>query len=461
MADILIIDDEKDMLSVCTRILNSLGHRTVPMASGEQAIQLIESQDFDLILSDLVMPDVDGYKILEKAHELAPDTPVIIFTAFGSIDRAVTAMKSGAFDFLEKPFEIEYLKIVLEKGLRQRKIFRERKELLRQLEEKFSFDNIIGRSLVMQRVFELINTVASTDANVVITGESGTGKELVARSFHAQSKRRVNAFMPVNCGAFPENLFESELFGYEKGAFTGASRRKPGLLELADKGTFFLDEVCELSEALQVKLLRVLQDHKVRRLGGEKYIDINLRFVAATNRNLEEAVTEGILREDFYYRLNVVNIHLPALRERRDDIRLLAEHFLNRFLKSSPKKVRGFAEDVLRCFENYKWSGNVRELENVIERALTLTTVECITMKELPPRMQEQNYPEKSITELTFTEAKQRMIDDLEKKYLLEMLQKQNGNVTRIASESGMTRRNLHRLLSKHGLDASAWRNKG
>lgn len=458
MAEILIIDDEKDMLTACAKILQALGHRPVTVASGVQAVHLIEAHDFDLILCDLFMPDLDGMKVLESVHELVPNTPVIMFTAYGTIDRAVAAIKAGVFDFLEKPFEVEHLKIAIQKGLRQRKLYLEKDELLRKLEDKFGFDNIIGRSLQMQRVIDLINSVAPTDANVIITGESGTGKELVARSIHARSKRHVKAFIPVNCGAFPENLFESELFGHEKGAFTGAVRRKPGLLELANGGTFFLDEVCELSEALQVKLLRVLQDRKVRRLGGDELNDVDLRFIAATNRDLETAVNEGILRQDFYYRLNVVRIHIPPLRERRDDIYPLAEHFLCQYLKSSPKKISAFSDGVLMSFEKYEWPGNVRELENTIERSVTLAKGEQITMAELPPQMELPNSTAAPLTNLTLVEAKQQAINEIELKYLLALLQKHCGNVTKIATEAGMTRRNLHRLLKRHGLEADAWR---
>ncbi|MFQ5639485.1 MAG: sigma-54-dependent transcriptional regulator [bacterium] len=458
MAEILIIDDEKDMLSACAKILQALGHKPVTLASGAQAITLLGTHEFDLILCDLFMPEVDGMTVVEKARELTPNTPVIIFTAYGTIDRAVVAIKAGAFDFLEKPFEIEDLKVVIEKGLRQRKFFCEKHDLIQQLEEKFNFDNIIGRSFKMQEVFDLIKTVAPTDANVIITGESGTGKELVARSIHARSKRKVKAFIPVNCGAFPENLFESELFGYEKGAFTGALRRKPGLLEFANHGTFFLDEVCELTETLQVKLLRVLQDHKVMRLGGEEFIELDVRFVAATNRDVDIAVSDGILREDFYYRLNVVRIHIPPLRERRDDILPLAERFLRLYLKSSPKEIAGFNDDVLGCFQRYHWPGNVRELENTVERTVTLAKGDTITLAELPSQIRVDDSSPASFANQSLVTAKQQAIDEIELKYLLELLQKHSGNVTKIAADAGMTRRNLHRLLKRHGLEADSWR---
>ncbi|MFQ5706368.1 MAG: sigma-54-dependent transcriptional regulator [bacterium] len=458
MAEILIIDDEERMLTGCVDILKGLGHRPVPIGSAVQAIRCLETQEFDLILCDLFMPDMDGLEFLEQVHQLVPFTPVIILTAYGSIDRAVAAMRSGAFDFIEKPFEIEHLKIALGKGLRQRELFRERKHLLQQLEDKYSFDRIIGRSAAMQKVFDMISSVAPTDANVVITGDSGTGKELVARSIHAHSRRSARPFMPVNCGALPEPLFESEIFGYEKGAFTGATGRRAGLLELANSGTFFLDEVCELSEALQVKLLRVLQDGQIRRLSGDELIGVDVRFIAASNQDLESAVKLGRLREDFFYRLNVVSIHLPPLRQRREDIRLLAEHFLQRLLKATPKKIVGFHEEVLHCLENYDWPGNVRELENTVERAVALTKTEEINLSALPPLMRHDRDKPWPGTGLSLVEAKNQAVEEVERTYLLSLLKKHHGHVTHMAAEAGMTRRSLHRLLARHGLSADAWR---
>ena len=318
-------------------------------------------------------------------------------------------------------------------------------------------DTIIGNSAAMRRVFALIENVALTDINVLITGESGTGKELIARSIHRHSIRCDKAFVPVNCSAFPENLFEAELFGYEKGAFTGATHRKPGLLEFAHGGTFFLDEVCELPLALQAKLLRVLQDRLLRHLGGNELVQVDVRLISASNRDPEAARAQGMLRDDFYYRLNVINIHLLPLRERRDDILPLAHHFLQVALKLSSKHILGFTEVVLQRLVDYAWPGNIRELENVVQRAVTLTQREWITLADLPPHFHLENSKPPS-GRLTLVEAKLHAIQQIEREYLLEMLVKHQGNVTKIAAESGMTRRNLHRLLKRHCFNADEWR---
>ncbi|MGB5896317.1 MAG: sigma-54 dependent transcriptional regulator, partial [Ignavibacteriaceae bacterium] len=369
---ILIVDDEPDMLTGCSNILAALGNKPVPIAEGSLALELIKNEEFDLIFCDLLMPDVDGMQIIEDVQKFSPQTPIIIFSAYGTIDRAVAAMRAGAFDFIEKPFDTNRIKIVIEKGLRQKNLIKERNNLLKQLEDKFRFDNIISNSLVMKNVFEMIESVSQSDSNILITGESGTGKELIARSIHAHSNRKTMPFIPVNCGAFPENLFEAELFGYEKGAFTDASHRKLGLLEFADGGTFFLDEVCELPANLQVKMLRMLQDQLLRRVGGNELIKIDVRLISATNQDIQKALNNEQLREDFYYRLNVVNIHVPPLKEREGDINLLANYFLNQKLKSSSKEVIGFTDEALENLEKYNWPGNVRELENVVERAVAL-----------------------------------------------------------------------------------------
>ncbi len=457
MARILVVDDEPEMVNGVAKILVALQHQPFPLTSGRQALEMLDTRDFDLILCDLFMPEIDGMQLLQKARELAPNTPVIIFTAYGTIERAVEAIKAGAFDFLEKPFEVEQLKLVVAKGLRQREFYLERESILKQLENRYGFENIVGKSPAMLKIFELIETVAQTDANVVIVGESGTGKELVARSIHARSRRRNRPFIPVNCGALPDNLFESELFGYEKGAFTGAVRSKPGLIEMANGGTFFLDEVCELAEGVQVKLLRVLQDQQLIRLGGRGYREIDVRFISATNRDMEEAVRQHRLREDLYYRLNVIQIELPPLRERTEDIPLLAEYFLKESLQSSAKNISGFSPEVMDRFLAYSWPGNVRELQNVIERAVALCKSDQITPADLPPKLLEKT-PAPAPQNLPLVEAKKRAIEEIEQKYLLLLLEKYRGNVTKMAAEAGMTRRNLHRLLKQYGFDAAVWR---
>ena len=455
---ILIVDDEPDMLTGCSNILAALGNKPVPIAEGSLALELIKNEEFDLIFCDLLMPDIDGMQIIEDVQKFSPQTPIIIFSAYGTIDRAVAAMRAGAFDFIEKPFDTNRIKIVIEKGLRQRNLIKERNNLLKQLEDKFRFDNIISNSLVMKNVFDMVESVSQSDANILITGESGTGKELIARSIHAHSNRKTMPFIPVNCGAFPENLFEAELFGYEKGAFTDASHRKIGLLEFADGGTFFLDEVCELPTNLQVKMLRMLQDQLLRRVGGNELIKIDVRLISATNQDIQKALNNEQLREDFYYRLNVVNIHIPPLREREGDINLLTNYFLNQKLKSSSKEVIGFTDEALENLVKYNWPGNVRELENVVERAVALVKGDLITTAELPPSIQSGESSAYSFHDLSLAEAKQNAIDQTEKKYLLYLLKKYNGNVTKIAEEANMTRRNIHRMLNRHALDPNSWR---
>ncbi|RPI73501.1 MAG: sigma-54-dependent Fis family transcriptional regulator [Ignavibacteriales bacterium] len=461
-AKILVIDDEPDMLSGFTSILSALGLDSVPVQDGFSAIEFLKNEEFDLIFCDLLMPGMDGTEIIKEAEKLVPQTPVIIFTAYGTIERVVVAMKAGAFDFLEKPVDTEKLKIIIEKGLRQRKLYRERENLIKQLDDKFRFDNIIGKSTEIRKVFEMIESVSNSDANILITGESGTGKELIARSIHAHSTRKINPFVPVNCGALPEYLFEAELFGYEKGAFTGAAKRKIGLLEYANGGTFFLDEVCEMNSNLQVKLLRVLQDHKLRRLGGNELIKADFRIISATNRDPEKMLEEDLLRKDFYYRLNVIHIHLPPLRERKDDIILLAEYFLDKNLKLTSKDISGFSEEVKEIFESYSWPGNIREMENVIERSVALSKGKFITANELPESFR-SGFKEKTPTansEHTLAEVKQKITSNIERRYLLSLLEKYKGNVTKVSEEAGMTRRNIHRLLKNHGLDPEKYRHE-
>ncbi len=455
---ILVIDDEEDVLRGCGRILEALGNNPLLFSDHNAAINIFKDENIDLVFCDLLMPDVDGLKMIELFQKLNPYVPVIIFTAYGTIDRAVAAMKAGAFDFIEKPFDSAQIDIVIQKAFRHRNLYLERDNLLKQLEEKFKFDNIIGKSIQMKKVFEMTESVSKTNANIFITGESGTGKELIARSIHAHSIRKTKAFVPINCSAFPESLFDSEIFGYEKGAFTGAEQRKIGLLEYADGGTFFMDEVCELPLTLQSKLLRAIQEKKLRRVGGNDLIDIDVRFISATNENIENALQSQKLREDLYYRLNVINIHLPPLRERKEDIRLLAEHFLQKASQRLNKNVYRFTDDVIDIFENCKWQGNIRELENVIERAVTITKSESITPYDLPQYMTQQSSGSLSFDNLKLADAKQKTIESVEKKYLLHLLKKYNGQVTKMSEEAGMTRRNIHRLLKQYNFNPADYR---
>ena len=455
---ILVLDDEEDMLRGFGKLLEAQGHKAYLVSNAAAATKVLEEEEIDIVFTDLLMPDIDGLQVLELVQKFNPSIPVIIFSAYGTVDRAVIAMKAGAFDFIEKPFDAERVTLVIQKALNHLNLYRERNNLLDQLEEKFKFDNIIGISPEIRKIFEMVENVAKSEANILITGESGTGKELVARSIHAHSERKTSPFVPVNCGAFPENLFEAEIFGYEKGAFTGANKRKIGLLEYANGGTFFMDEVCELPMPLQTKLLRAIQDKQIRRIGGNELIQVDVRIISATNENIEKALSQQKLREDLYYRLNVINIHLPPLRERKGDIRLLAEVFLKKFAEKMHKDITGFAVDVLDYFESYKWQGNIRELENVVERAVTLSKGKKITIAELPTYLFTETAAAISFDKVKFTDAKQIAVEEVEKKYLLHLLQKHNGNITKMAEDAGMTRRNIHRMLNNHNINTNDWR---
>ncbi|MFQ5649306.1 MAG: sigma-54-dependent transcriptional regulator [bacterium] len=452
---ILVIDDDPELLKSCMKFLAKSGYHVKTLQeSGAAAAAEIESGSYDVIICDLSMPGMSGFELLQKAKAAVPDVPFVIFSAYGSIENAVRAMREGAFDFIEKPFRAERLRGVVEKSLRT--LHKETRELQNKLHEKWRFHNLIGKSVAMQKVFDRIRQVAVGDANITISGESGTGKELVARSIHGTSPRREGAFVPVNCGAFPENLFESELFGYEKGAFTGAIRQKPGLLEYANDGTFFLDEICELSPALQVKLLRVLQDRQIRRVGGTKLIDVNVRIISASNRKLEVALRDGTLREDLYYRLNVISIHVPPLRQRKEDIPILARHFIDKFSKATSKVIRGISDEALHCLQNYGWPGNVRELENVIERAITLARDEWIRASDLPENIDHPHNSTEFVSislDTSLKEAKKALIARFEKEYLTKMLRRHHGNISRAAKESDMDRRTLHRLINRYHIE--------
>ncbi len=453
---ILIVDDDKAILESCAKLLRNNGHiDVVTINDSVRAEAEISTGEYDLIISDLSMPKKDGLDLLRAARDVSPETPFVIFSAYGNVETAVEAMRQGAFDFIEKPFKAARLRVVVEKSLRHRDLLKENRELGEQLIEKNGFDNLIGTSLAMQQVFKMISRVAQSDTNVTIIGESGTGKELVARSVHANSLRKSKPFVPVNCGAFPEHLFESELFGYEKGAFTGAHRRKPGLLEFADGGTFFLDEICELRLPLQVKLLRMLQERNIRRVGGTELIDLDVRIISASNQSLESATESGSLRQDLYYRLNVITIALPPLRQRIIDIPFLCEHFIAKYSKLTPKNLKGVSEEGLACLEKYHWPGNVRELENVIERAVTLTTGEWIQPDDLPEALTcTQNNALSVEIGQPFKEAKEGLVANFEKEYITKILVQHNGNISKAAAHSGIDRRTFHRLIKRYKIDA-------
>ncbi len=458
---VILIEDNPAILKISTIHLEEMGcYEATPFLDSKAALKTIQNEQYDLVITDLSMPDIDGMNILEAVQKNCPQVPVIMVTAHATITAAVMAMKAGAYDFITKPIDYEHLGAVMMKALEYRKIKLERDELRAQLNTKFSYDKIVSNNLEMQKIFKTMKQLNHSDANVLITGESGTGKELIAHCIYAHSMRQAGPFIPINCSAFPGELFESEVFGHEKGSFTGAHKRKIGLLEEANRGTFFMDEAFELPLPMQVKILRALEERELRRIGGSEIIPFDVRFIAATNRDPDKALKEGQIREDYFYRLNVIHIHLPPLRERKDDIRLLADHFLHSLTLKSKSNLKGFRPEVLQCFEHYPWPGNIREMRNIIERAIVLAQQDYIQLDDLPPKLHLPELTNSALTlkNLSLIEAKQRTIIDLEKQYLIISLQKHRGNVARVSEDSGMTRRNIHRLIKRYELDPDVWR---
>jgi DNA-binding NtrC family response regulator len=461
-ARILIVDDEADMVENLGRILGRAGHTCVTTTDARAALAAVESETPDLLITDLKMPDLDGMELLRRAREVDAALPVIMITAFATIESAVAAIKEGAFDYLPKNFSVDQLTVAVDRALRHREVQLENKNLRQQLQQVLGLENIIGRSPAMAQVFELVKKAARSEANILVLGESGTGKELVARAIHANSPRAARAFVPVDCASLPENLLESELFGHERGAFTGAVRGKPGLMEVAHRGTLFLDEIGELPMPLQVKLLRALQERQIRRVGGTGLIDVDVRVVSATNRDLREAVAKGQFREELYYRVNVIAIRLPALHERAGDIPLLVQSFLKRY---GGDRVRGIDEAAMTELEAYAWPGNVRELQNVVERACALADGSTITRLDLPDHVLHPTPPLAGPaagapgvggltagTDLTLKDAKEQWMQVLEVSYLRELLTRHGGNISAAAKAAGIDRKTYHRLINKYDL---------
>jgi DNA-binding NtrC family response regulator len=455
---ILILDDEPDVATSSVRILESAGYRCVATSKPEEALRLLESERPDLFLTDPRMPGKDGMEMLRLAHQIDPQMPVVMLTGYASLESAVAAVKAGAFDFLPKSFSNDQLRLSVERALTKRRLELENVHLRDQLRGAFGFENIVGRSVALQQVLELVRKAARSDANVLILGESGTGKELIARAVHANSPRAAQPFVPVDCASLPENLLESELFGHEKGSFTGAVNAKQGLMETAERGTLFLDELGELPLGLQAKLLRSLQEREIRRVGGTRQIGIDVRIVSATNRDLRGLVAAGRFREDLYYRVNVIDVALPPLRERAGDIELLATSFLRRYGGSGRAAVKGFEPEVMIALETYNWPGNIRELQNVIERACALVAREMITLAELPAHLRTPvpqtagPRPAEPVGKLTLKETKERWIAQLEAAYVADLLKQEGGNVSEVARKAGVDRKTIHRLLNKHGI---------
>jgi|Deesub1362A_J573_1020465.scaffolds.fasta_scaffold00118_13 DNA-binding NtrC family response regulator len=386
-ARVLLVEDDGAARANLVQYLTELGYDVTEAVSGTDALAKLRQAPFELVVTDLKMPGADGLEVLKSIQSLIPQTLGILITGFGTISSAVRAMKLGAFDYLLKPLDLEELRMVLEKALEFQRLHRENRQYRREIEEKYGFENIIGHSEAMLKIFDLIKKVSDSDSTILIYGESGTGKELVAKAIHYRSPRSNKPFVPLNCAAIPADLLESELFGYERGAFTGAHRTKIGRFEYANGGTLFLDEVGEMSPHLQVKLLRVLQERSFERLGGIRSIEVDVRIIAATNQDLEKAIQEGRFREDLYYRLSVIPIHIPPLRERKEDIRILVEHFLDKFNRSKKRRVDGISPEAMERLVAYSWPGNVRELENLIERLVVLKQEGTIQVDDLPEKI--------------------------------------------------------------------------
>jgi two-component system response regulator PilR (NtrC family) len=454
MARLLIADDERSIRELLGFVFKREGHQVVTASHGREALAAIEQAPFDLIISDVKMPDLSGIDLLRAARDLSPDSMVIIMTAFATLNSAREAFKLGADDFIQKPFDLDEFKLIVRKALSTRDLRQENALLKRELQRRSSLLDIIGKSPQMQAVYQMIETVAANSSTVLIQGESGTGKELVARAIHHLSARRERAFVSVNCGAFTETLLESELFGYVKGAFTGAQTNRKGLFEAAEGGTIFLDEIGEMSPGMQVKLLRVLQERRLRRVGSTEEVAVDTRIIAATNRDLEKLVKAGEFREDLYYRVSVIPIELPPLRERRADIRELVGHFLRKFGEGSGQVEKRCSEEVLRYLEEYEWPGNVRELENTIERAVALERGAEISAGRLPERILRYS-PQRGSGEYHLPEEGidlEGYLRELEKSYLLEALRRTGGNQTRAAELLQMTVRSLRHCLDKYGI---------
>lgn len=447
MIKILVIDDEKITLKNLEHVLKKEGYDVTATDSGVEALNFIEKQEFDIVLTDIKMEKVDGFEILKRCKSLYPDTEVIMITGYATVENAVAAMKQGAFYYIAKPFKLDIIRKIILEASEKIKLKKEVKQLRQQLDfhEKV---NIITQNVKMMKLLEIARQIAPTDCNVLITGESGTGKELFAKYIHLNSLRKTGPFLAINCGAFTEELLSNELFGHEKGAFTGATALKKGLIEMASSGSLFLDEITEMSLTMQAKLLRVIQEREFFRLGATEPIKVDVRFIAATNRDIKEEVKNGKFREDLYYRLNVVNIEIPPLRERRDDIPLLVAYFSKKYSLLMKKEITGVSEEAMNYLVNYEYPGNVRELENIIERAVVLCNSSQIDVEHLP-----QDLKELKIEVFTKKEGNFMSLEELEREYIKWILKEVGNNKTVAAQILGIDRVSLWRKLKSYGIE--------
>ena len=445
--NVMVVDDEKNIRAGLGKAIELDGHNVILAEDGQQALGFLENEEIDLIIADLKMPRLSGEELLRRVVESYPTLPVIILTGHGTIETAVQAMRDGAYDFLTKPVNLDRLSLLVKRALSTRELALQHRALQEELDQRRQFSNIIGKSAEMKRIFDVVRQVAPTRASVLITGDSGVGKELVADAIHNMSNRKDKPFVKVHCAALSESLLESELFGHEKGAFTGAVARKRGRFELAHLGSIFLDEIGEIAPSVQIKILRVLQEKTFERVGGEQTLEVDVRIISATNKDLKREIDRGTFREDLYYRLNVVNIHIPPLLERKEDIPILTSAFIKEFATENAKPVEGIDSKARSLLYNYSWPGNVRELRNSIESAVVMTKGPVITPDDLPPSISadsESNYVRVRLG-ATIAEA--------EKKLIRANLAANNGNKSRTAEVLGIGRKTLHRKLAEHGLE--------
>jgi two-component system, NtrC family, response regulator GlrR len=448
---ILVVDDDRNILQVIKMRLVSGGYHVTTTGNAKEAVTLAEQEPFDLLVLDLKLDEEDGISLMEDIHQINPNIPVIILTAYGTIKSAVNAMKKGAYGYLTKPFEGHELLLQIDNCLEKKRLSREVMTLRQLVKKKYGFDNIIGKSEKMKKVFEQVTLAAETDSNVYIEGKSGTGKELIAKTLHVASNRKDGPFIALNCAAIPDTLMESELFGYEKGAFTGANKDKKGLFAEASGGTFFLDEISEMSLSMQAKILRSLEEKEFYPVGGRQTVKVDARIIAASNKNLEQEIEKGRFREDLFYRIHVIPIKLPPLQERKEDIPILSRHFLQKFSKEMGKDINGFSLNAMQKLISYPWPGNIRELENTIECAVAMTKRDIIT-QDFILQSQESN-PEGLIS---FKDAK----ENFEKNYLIQLFELTRGNVSKAAKLAGKYRADVYELIKKYNLKITDFRNK-
>lgn len=454
---ILLIDDDERIRELIRDILQSHDYFCRTIDRGEKALEIIKDDEYDLILLDVNLPGKSGIELIPDFKHYAPDSPIIMITGFADIDDAVKAMKLGSFDYIKKPFNKEELLLSIEKGLRWQNILIENSELKQEINEKYNYKGIIGKSREMKNIIDKVKQIADTQVNVMITGESGTGKDLVAKAIHFSGSRRDNDFVPVNCSSLPDNLLESELFGYKKGAFTGAYRDKEGLFKVADNGTIFLDEIGDMPENLQAKILKVLDSGEFTPLGDTKTVSTNARIISATNKKLEKLINSGQFREDLYYRLNVVNIEIPPLRERKEDILILIDYFINKFASKFNRNIKRLTESSIETLLRHPWPGNVRELQNVLESSCALAQSEIIDINNLPDSLFKQS-SDKMERFIPINSTLKETTEYFEKRYITELLKFTNGNVSKASKIADIARQNMHLKIKNYDIDVTQFR---